>query len=358
VTRTIQAVFGGVSDRIDTATALPRAAYADPAVFEAELEQVFRRSWLPVARASEVSKPGDYLAVDPCGVPLVVTCDAAGDIHILSRVCRHRGMTIVEGAGNASSLTCPYHRWRYGLDGRLAAAAAMERSGWFDQAGCALPKVAAAQWRGWIFANLDGEAAPLAPQLSRLDERLAKIDPARFITADVIELASPWNWKVMVENFLESYHHIGPHAQTLQQSNPGLGTYEGDGGDLYTILENPPVDAAHAPLLVAAVFPLTLMAFTEGPEPLGVWYQLDRIEHRAFRLRIHLLTSEAFAAVPEFVAGYREAVMGVHLEDIPVCEGVQRGVLSPLYEPGPLSHLEASLSRFHRFLRRQSCGAD
>jgi phenylpropionate dioxygenase-like ring-hydroxylating dioxygenase large terminal subunit len=353
VTRPIQAAFAGVSVDVASARALPRAAYAERDVFEAELDQVFRRGWLPVARVSEVAKPGDYRSVDPCGVPLVVTRDGAGAIHVLSRVCRHRGMPIVEGAGNAESLTCPYHRWRYRLDGRLAAASAMERSEAFDQASCALPPIAAAAWRGWVFANLDGRAAPLAPQLAALDDRLAELDPSRMVTAGVIEFDSPWNWKVMVENFLESYHHIGPHSQTLQLSNPGLGTYEGGGGDLYTILENPPIDGEHAHLLVAAVFPLTLMAFTEGPEPLGVWYEFDRIEHQSFKLRIHLLTSEAFAAVPAFVARYRDAVTAVHLEDIPACEGVQRGVLSPLYEPGPLSHLEAAAWRFHRFLRRQ-----
>ena len=352
----IQAAFGGVSDRVASATALPRAAFADPAVFGAEVEQVLRRGWLPVARASDISRPGDYRSANPCGVPLVVTRDAAGAIHVLSRVCRHRGMPIVEGAGNARSLSCPYHLWRYGLDGALLAAPAMERSERFDPVNCSLPRVASTEWGGWVFANLDGKAAPLAPQLVALDRRLAAIDPSCLVTAGVIELASPWSWKVMVENFLESYHHIGPHAQTLQRTNPGLGTYEGAGGDLFTILENPPIDDEHASLLVAAVFPLTLMAFTERPEPLGVWYELDRIEHQSFRLRIHLLTSEAFAAVPEFVEGYREAVMAVHLEDIPVCEGVQRGVLSPFYQPGPLSHLEASAWRFHRFLKRQLCG--
>ena len=349
----IHAAFGGVSDRIATASALPRVAFADLAVFEAEVERVLRRGWLPVARTSEISQPGDYRSVDPCGVPLVVTRDAAGDIHVLSRVCRHRGMPIVEGAGNARSLSCPYHLWRYGLDGALLAAPAMERSEAFDAANCALPQIASTEWRGWVLANLDGTAAPLAPQLTELDGRLAKLDPSNLVTAAVIELESPWNWKVMVENFLESYHHIGPHAQTLQRSNPGLGTYEGAGGDLYTILENPPIDDEHPSLLVAAIFPLTLMAFTERPEPLGVWYELDRIEHQSFRLRIHLLMSEASAADRDFVEGYREAVMAVHLEDIAVCEGVQRGVRSPLYQPGPLSHLEASAWRFHQFLKRQ-----
>ena len=95
------------------------------------------------------------------------------------------------------------------------------------------------------------------------------------------------------------------------------------------------------------------MFFVEGGARLGVWYQLDRLSHDAFRLRIHLLAPPEFAAVPEMVAHYREQVLAVHNEDIPACEGTWRGVRSPFYEPGPLSHLEAPLWRFHTHLARR-----
>lgn len=345
------AAYRGVADEMPSARALPRGAYLDPAVFDAEVAKVFKAGWLPVARLSDLAAPGDYCAVDLAGVPLVVVRDGEGRVRVMSRVCRHRGMPVIEGSGNAKAFTCPYHLWRYGLDGRLAAAPAMEQSAAFDRDRCGLPQVATALWGGWVFANLDGEAPPLEPRLAGLSERLAPIDPASLVTADVLEFDSPWNWKLMVENFLESYHHIGPHAGTLQLTNPGLGTFESRGDDAFAVLENPPVDDSHEAFVVAAAFPLTLMFFLEGEARLGVWYELDRIRLESFRLRIHLLTPPEFAAVPEFVAHYREQVAAIHAEDIPACEGVQAGVASPLYEPGPLSHLEAPLWRFHRHLK-------
>lgn len=348
-----EAAYGAVATAPERAFALPRAAFADAAVFEAEVERVFKAGWVPVARESEVGAPGDYRALELFGVPVIVTRDMAGEIRLLSGVCRHRGRLVAEGSGNARALTCPYHLWRYRLDGRLAAAPGMERSAAFDRSACALPAFAVERWGGWVFANLDGKAAPLGPQLAPLAGRLAAIDPASLVTADVITLDSPWNWKLMVENFLESYHHIGPHAATLQQSNPGLGTYAGDGADAFAILENPPANDRHGPFVVAAIFPLTLMFFTEGPERLGAWYEMDQIAHGGFRLRIHLLTTAEFAASPEAVAAYRAQVMAVHDEDIPACRGAQAGVMSPLYEPGPLSHLEACLWRFHAHLQRR-----
>lgn len=343
--------YAEVADRPEAAVALPGQAYVDRDVFAAEQARVFRAGWAPVARVSDVARPGDYLSVDLFGAPLVVTNDD-GALHVLSRVCRHRGMPVAEGRGSAKALTCPYHLWRYDLDGRLAAAPGMERSDVFDRAACALPRLASEVWGGWIFVNLDGQAAPLAPRLDGLAGRLGKIAPDRMVTADVLTFESPWNWKVMVENFLESYHHIGPHRDSLQKSNPGLSTYEGIASDLFTVLENPPADESHGAFVVAAVFPLTLMFFTEGETPLGVWYELSDMEAGRFTLKIHLLAPPEFAAVPEFVALYREQVTAIHLEDVPACQGVQQGVASPLYRPGPLSHLEQPLWRFHRHLQQ------
>ncbi len=170
----------------------------------------------------------------------MVTRDEAGDLHVMSRVCRHRAMLIAEGTGTVKTLSCPYHLWRYSLDGRLISAPGMEKSAQFSSDKCSLPQVRHEEWGGWVFANLSGDALPLADQIAPLKERLAPFGPQNLVIAGTIEFESPWNWKVMVENFLESYHHIGTHVETLQRSNPGLKTYGVDSGGPFAILENPP----------------------------------------------------------------------------------------------------------------------
>ena len=35
----------------------------------------------------------------------------------------------------------------------------------------------------------------------------------------------PFNWKVLVENFMESYHHLGAHSKTLQPTMPARDTW-------------------------------------------------------------------------------------------------------------------------------------
>jgi len=343
-------VYRSIGDLRSAAMALPREAYVDPHIFDAEVEKVLRAGWLPVARVSDVAKVGDYRCVDLLDVPLVVVRDDGGALNVLSRVCRHRGMLVVDGSGNRRDFSCPYHLWRYGLDGRLLFAPAMDRAELFDASRCALTMIAHEEWGGWVFVNLSGSAAPLAPSLQRLRERVTDVDPEPLVTAAVLEFDSPWNWKIMVENFLESYHHIGPHATTLQQSNPGFGTYATDDAGAFTILENPSVEGADA-FVVACIFPLTLLAITQGDVPWAVWYQFDRLEHERFLLRIHLLLTPEQAAIPEVVAQYCNALRMIHIEDIAVCEGVARGVRSSLYSSGPLSHLEGCLWHFHQYLK-------
>ena len=333
------------------AVTLPRDAYVDPTIFDSEVQRVLKAGWLPVARTSQVANRGDYHCVDLLDVLLVVSRDHAGGVHVMSRVCRHRGMPVVEGDGNRKDFSCPYHLWRYGLDGRFQFAPAMDRSTSFEPANCNLETVVHEEWAGWIFANLSGDAESLNGSLRPLTARLSRFDLDRFVTADVLEFDSPWNWKIMVENFIESYHHIGPHANTLQRSNPGFGTYATDDVGEFTVLENPAIEGRSS-FVVACVFPLTLIAITEGDTPSAVWYEFDRLRSDGFRLRIHMLFTPEQARDEALVAFVREQIRAIHLEDIPVCEGVQRGYRSSMYASGPLSHLEGCIWHFHRYLQR------
>ena len=172
MTEQARRIYAGVGDDQSAAVGLPREAYVDAAVFESETQHVLRAGWLPVARTSTVANPGDYHSVDLLGVPLVVSRDTDGALHVLSRVCRHRGMPVVEGDGNRKDFSCPYHLWRYGLDGRFLFAPAMDRSASFDASKCNLTPVAHEEWGGWVFVNLSGDAKPLAPSLRRLQQRI------------------------------------------------------------------------------------------------------------------------------------------------------------------------------------------
>jgi len=349
------------------ASTLPPRCYVDPAFYAREEERCFRAEWIPVAREDQLAEPGDYLAFDLLGEPLVAVRGDDRALRVLSRVCRHRWMPVVaEGSGRRRSFQCPYHLWTYALDGRLIGAPDMERAEGFERAHCRLPAVAVECWEGWLFVNLDGRAAPLAPRLEGLRRILAPWAPSAFATGEPLRFEHDWNWKVMVENFCESYHHQGTHRDTLQTLVPASGTWAEDADGPWVALHNPTGDGAPIPtlfpvspgldaaqraeFLVGAVFPLLL--FSVQPDGM-VWYRLEPLAVDRFGLAIHpCLPPVAFSdpALAPGVEGLRAYLDAIHRQDIGACEGVQRGLRSQLAGPGRLSHLEKAVWQLARWV--------
>jgi phenylpropionate dioxygenase-like ring-hydroxylating dioxygenase large terminal subunit len=346
--------FGNLGEEVGDGSTLPPGLYSDPAVYALEREKIFAHAWHAVARADAISR-GGYLACEIAGDPVVVTRDEDGALHAFSNVCLHRGCPIARGRGAAERgvLTCPYHRWAYALDGRLRAAPHMERARGFEKGAVRLAQLSVETWHGWVFVNPDPEAAALTPQLSALSERFAPYRIDEMKVCRTLTFESPWNWKIMVENFMESYHHLGAHPETLNARYPAGGTHAEDLPGAFALLENPPKDPADAPFWVACVYPTMLVALTRGEHPTAFWYQMHLHGHDRFTLDIHLLAPAPLADDPQFVARTAAIATAIHLEDIPMCEGVWRGMNSRFAAVGRLSHLEGANFRFYRYLRER-----
>ena len=141
---------------------------------------------------------------------------------MLTNVCRHRWSTVAEpGCSHGRNLVCPYHRWSYALDGALQAA---PLAGAFSLDDVALPVVRHEVWLGFVMVNLDGTAEPLGPQLAGLTDILAPWRMDELVTVASRTFPSAWNWKVMVENWIECYHHLGSHRETVETRNPARST--------------------------------------------------------------------------------------------------------------------------------------
>src|SRR5690242_5895422 len=178
-----------------------------------------------VARAEQLPNAGDWIALDLVGEPLVITRDPNGELHALSRVCAHRMQdvlnTVDARSGNSARLTCPYHLWSYRLDGSCIGAPDMQDSEVFDPAQCGLATFSLAVWQGFVFVNLERDAPPLAPRLAGLDALLGAVDFTEWTLARTLPWGEqPVNWKVVIENGVECYHHMGPHAASLEPVFP------------------------------------------------------------------------------------------------------------------------------------------
>ncbi len=352
--------FSFLGDKATNSSALPKALFTDPEVFELEKERIFRSEWMAVAREEQLTNPGDYITCDIVGEPLIVVRDKQGNINAFSNVCLHRACPIAEGSGSVKNLfVCPYHKWTYELDGKLRGTPDMEQAEGFDRSQVQLRNVAVECWNGWVFVNLAEDPAPLAPQLTELNERLAPYDPADFRIACTLEFDSAFNWKVLVENFMESYHHQGAHAETLQPRFPAKGTYAETVTGHYSLLENPTVTETDHPFWVGLIFPsLMWVLIRNGDMPILGWYHMDVDAFDHFNLKIHaMVPAQVLEAMPDIGDMLGASFTEIHNEDIPVCEGVWRGVNSRFYTPGRLSHLETNIWEFHQYLKSRMAAA-
>ncbi|MGI9602699.1 MAG: aromatic ring-hydroxylating oxygenase subunit alpha, partial [Acidimicrobiales bacterium] len=248
------------------ATTLPPEVFANPAWFEAERGRVFHSGWVAVARSSEVTEPNQFVTASIAGEPCIVVRTREGRLNALSNVCRHRGTTVIdERAGTAPSLQCNHHQWTYSHEGELRAAPAMDAAEDFDMAAVCLPRFAVDEWQGWVLVNVDANAAPLSDAAPALDALMSEYRATELHSIGTLEYPSPWNWKISVENFLESYHHRGIHPETLEPTFPGLQSFvPPTGTEPWTGVDHVSVVDGEEPFLALVAYPSLLLGVTRG----------------------------------------------------------------------------------------------
>ncbi len=213
-----------VGEPIETAVGLPNCTYTDPAMLKFERRKVLGSGWLGVALATDVPNPGDVFPVNVAGQPLIVLRDREGGIRVFHNVCRHRGTQLVDAPSQGRrNLVCPYHAWCYDLTGRLVATPRFNgiedhshptlKDGSQD-----LKSVRSEVWNHIVFVNLSNDAEPLTEFTRRLDERWAPFDLANVHHGGSMTFEIKANWKLVLENFLESYHLPKVHPELNRYS--------------------------------------------------------------------------------------------------------------------------------------------
>lgn len=351
-------------------TTLPAGAYSSQEYFDLETRAILRAGWQCAGREEQVAAPGSYQSVDVLGVPLVLTSDSDADMHVMSRTCRHRWMEVASGAGTAATLQCGYHKWCYALNGQLLQAPLMDGVREFPTQDIRLPAVRHELWNGFVFVNLDGEAPPLAAQLTGLSTHLDDYDLDQYRTVYSESWECDWDWKVMVENFVECYHHIGTHADTLGRDFPAREARTLSSGTAYSAVSadrakgSPrglaipgskrlsPEQAAR--MLIVAIFPLSVFALSPGSM---VWLRINPRAPGITDLELNVDMSAAALADDERSRMQSELVadvLAVNAQDMAVCSSVQRGIWAEkATSVGRLGPSERPIWDFYQYIGAQ-----
>lgn len=194
---------------------LPPEDYFSAATHQRELEVLFRPGWHPLAALAQLPKSGDYLTLDLLGEPLLVR-HAEGQIHAYLNVCPHRHCRLRgERQGHDPALRCQYHGWEYQCDGRTARIPDARSFRPFDRENAQLVKFRTENWGDMTFVSLADAGPSLEAFLGPLHAEAAQWLSPPFRFAWAWSRDYPANWKVVVENTLESYHIHCLHKQTL-----------------------------------------------------------------------------------------------------------------------------------------------
>lgn len=209
------------SDWDNAETRLPSSVYTCPQRYQAEVSTLFRRLPLCLGHVDQLA-PGSVMTRDVAGLPLLLARDADGDVHVLLNACRHRGARLLAGDAvcQRSSLSCLYHGWTYGLDGRLLNMPRREAFPTCDPAAHGLRKLPSTVRHGLIWAVLDphsDEQPDVATYLGGLDDDLVELGVGghRFFRQNSVLRKT--NWKLVIDAFVEFYHIKRLHASTIGQ---------------------------------------------------------------------------------------------------------------------------------------------
>jgi len=210
---------------VDKANGLPNAHYVDPAVFEEEKHALLFTQWAGLAVASDVPEDGDAVPLTFLGVPLLLIRDREGDVRVFQNICRHRGLTLVkEPRKIEGAIRCPYHSWCYSTKGKLVSTPHVGGPGHntheaINRDDLGLIEVRSHIWNDVVFVNISGDADPFDMVFADLLERWKEFDvPVYHGGKDsIIHFDLKTNWKLVIENYCESYH--------LPWVHPGLNSY-------------------------------------------------------------------------------------------------------------------------------------
>jgi len=358
--------------RDEDAYSLPAWIYSDPDFFEREKQAIFRKSWQVVCHVSDIPRSGDYHSFEFLGESIIAVRGDDGQVRSFHNVCRHRASRLLDASkGNCGRrITCPYHAWTYGTDGRLVAVPNRSAFPGLVVEKHGLAPVEQEIFMGFIFVRLEpGEvsvremAAPYAHEMAAY--RMEDLVPQGRVTLRPRSV----NWKNVADNYSDGLH--------ITVAHPGLTRLFGQG---YGIEAAPWIDKMWGGLRDVPSSNWSerryqnLLPRVEGlaPERQRLWTYFKLWPNVAFDIYPDQIDFMQFLPVSATETIIREIAYvhpdsrremraarylnwrinrKVNIEDKTLIERVQAGMGSSSYTVGPLSEGEVCLRSFGRRMR-------
>lgn len=213
---------------------IAKSRYTSAAFAALENAYMWTSTWQMACTIDELSQPGDHVVYDVADQSVIVVRAKDGTIKAFHNSCLHRGTKLRTEDGRVASFRCPFHGWRWDLDGNLVELPAeWDFPQVWQKSDSCLPQAQVAQWCGFVFVNLDPEAPAFDDVARKMVEHFDRdFDMGNRYKAFHAVKEVPANWKVCMEAFAEGYHVIATHPQILE--------FAGDANSEYSIWPESP----------------------------------------------------------------------------------------------------------------------
>jgi choline monooxygenase len=361
-----------VNPQLECAETLASRYYTDPAMLSLEKERIFCRTWQLVGTLTQscgarqgvkrtIADPETYFTFDVAGEPVVVTRDKSGTLRAFSNVCRHRAGPIAQGAGCKHVLNCAYHGWTYTLDGRLIGTPEIDGVEFFDRSSMGMVPLRCETWEQFIFVNFDPQAPALSEFLGNIPKQAREFQFKGLALTERRNYIVNCNWKVYVDNYLDSYHIPVVHPGLMKEIDYPryrTETFRYYSQQLGPVKERKPNDAAERvyppgvglkEALYFWVFPNLMLNFYPDNIQINLIVPLSHEKTLTiFEWYFHDAHSEKTRERAAKAIGFSDTVQQ---EDMHICEAVQRGLQSATYDRGRYSvKRENGVHHFHMLL--------
>ncbi len=361
-----------INPQVESALTLASRFYTDPAMLAHETEKIFRHTWQLVGTIDQpcgqvdgtkrtIADPETFFTTQVAGEPVVITRDKSGKLHAFSNVCRHRAGPIAEGSGCKHVLQCAYHGWTYTLDGRLIGTPEIDGVEFFDRSEFGMVPLRVETWQQFIFVNFHSAAPSLASYLGDIPEQAREFTFDNLSLSERREYLVNCNWKVYVDNYLEGYHIPVVHPGLMKEIDYPryrIETYRYHSQQLGPVREVRPGDNAdrvYSPgsglkeALYFWIFPNLMLNFY--PDNIQTNLIVPISHDRTLTIFEWYFHDAQSAQTKERALKAINFSEIVQREDMHICEAVQRGLNSALYERGRYSvKRENGVHHFHMLL--------
>ncbi|MFB9888031.1 aromatic ring-hydroxylating oxygenase subunit alpha [Balneatrix alpica] len=348
----------------ENARALPFASCHSKDLYQLEMQRIFRQDWIFMLAERELPEAGDYFACELAGEALVLIRGADGQLRALSNLCCHRGTLLLDpGFGRVSKhLVCPYHAWTYGLDGGLKGIPLEGKSHIDHQEHC-LTQFLLGSWQGLVFVHLGKPSETLAQRFSGLEPFVEAFELTQMSQVGPSQVES-WqaNWKLIMENAMESYHLFKVHKDTLEQVTPTKQAYYVAGQSSWSLTSGEMKSGVTQSLLslfqtampehcqhyLLLSLPPNFVAILTC-EGLG-WIQVLPQAVDQSLIRSGFVTYADSGRESKSEQSFTQQFFA---EDKWICERLQQGMKSQLAQGGRLVEMERVVADFHHYLGSQ-----